>query len=258
MPTEPSPGSEFSATSSTQAAQVKNAEESWAQKLEKTDIPGLIKLLSDPDHEIRSSAACCLGDKVRTKELREFSHKLKETLAQRLKDPSGQVRFEAAIALAEMQDIRATGCLASFLPKSTHRLDAIRSLGASGDTLAIVALKPYVERWWYPWADRLQAAAALCRLGNSLGMEYLQDRITCRRREEKCAAYYFLGESNHPEALSLLQSGLKSGPNHIKHSCIDGLGALATPQAWATLQKISDDAQGEVQEHAQEILNRAR
>ena len=72
------------------------------------------------------------------------------------------------------------------------------------------------------------------------------------------AGYTSVMASDEEKALSLLQSGLKSGPNHIKHSCIDGLGALATPQAWATLQKISDDAQGEVQEHAQEILNRAR
>ena len=44
------------------------------------------------------------------------------------------------------------------------RLDAIRALGTLGDPSAIPKLQHVMDRWWFPWADRLQAAAALCAL----------------------------------------------------------------------------------------------
>jgi len=61
-----------------------------------------------------------------------------------------------------------------------------------------------LDRWLLPWADKLQAAAALCNMQNAIGATYLKQKLQSHRKAERAAAIYFIGSCQHPNACALL------------------------------------------------------
>ncbi|MCK5689788.1 HEAT repeat domain-containing protein [Myxococcota bacterium] len=179
------------------------------------------------EHQVvRADAACAIGDRLRTKELTALEPPLQEELAALLKDDDFLVRLEAAIALAEVHDSRATEILLNAMRLKRFRLDAIRALGVSTDKKAIEPLRAFMRKFFLPWADKLQAAAALCTLGDPDGANYLEARINTRRFLERAASVYFIGDAHHPRAKELLL-GIAQDPQHdARDAAIRGLGAL--------------------------------
>lgn len=90
----------------------------------KSTAPILIKLLSDPDAEVRAQAARALGDSPNQGPL--------DTLIRLLKDPSPRVRSLAAIALGNLHEQAATPALLESLAECPSDDPALRHALISG------------------------------------------------------------------------------------------------------------------------------
>lgn len=205
-------------------------------------IPELVGYMESDTAELRGDAACALGDRLRTRELYRLDSNVQNTLAGLLDDPYPLVRLEAAIALAEVHDSRATRLLLAATRARQHRLDAIRALGTLGDPEAIQPLKRIMQRRLMAWADKLQAAAALCALGDSNGASYLAERLSSRRLAERAAAAHFLGESRHPRARALLEPILAQTDHELRDTVARALGLLGDKDAKPALLAARDSA----------------
>lgn len=217
-------------------------------------IPVLLEYLSHADGTIRCDAACALGDRLRTREIERFEPPVQARLVALLGDGIWSVRLEAAIALAEAGDHHATLILLDATRVRAFRLDAIRALGTSGDAAAIGPLGDMMRRWVFPWADRLQAAAALCALGDPAGAAYLVSKLTSRRRPERAAAIHFLGESRHPEGCRLLTQILHDAKDPMRDVAVRALGLLRDPQAREPLRAVLADADAELTQDIHDAL----
>ena len=217
-------------------------------------IPVLRELLQHESPGMRGDAACALGDRVRAREVTGLDPAVCEEIAALLGDPEPQVRLEAAIALAEIRDRRATDVLISATHARTWRLDAVRALGTLGDPQAIRPLTRLMRRFLMPWADRLQAAAALCALGDPDGQRYLLERLSTRRKPERAAAIHFLGESHHPRALELLCALLADPDDPMRDVAARALGQLSDARAREPLERARGGADPEFDEDIDRAL----
>lgn len=214
---------------------------------EGASLPVLLDLLASDVPALRADAACAIGDRLRTRELDALAPDAQERMARLLGDNEAQVRFEAAIAVALTHDPRATNELIAALRTRALRLDAIRALGTTGDARAIEPLTRIMQRRLVPWADRLQAAAALCALGDAAGAEYLHAMLSSRRHAERAAAVHFVGESRHPQARSILEALLADRANSMRDVAARALGLLGDPEAGVALAAARPDADAELQ-----------
>lgn len=215
-------------------------------ELDGAPMPELLELLASDEPRLRSDAACAIGDRLRTRELAALEAPLRDRLSALLTDAVPGVRIEAAIALAEAHDPRATEVLIAALRTRSLRLDATRALGASGDARAVEPLRALMGRWLLPWADKLQAAAALCALGDPSGAAYLKGRLSSRRQHERAATVHFLGESRHPEARALLEAILADLTHPLRDVAARALGLLGDPGARPALEAAKVHADDEL------------
>lgn len=225
-----------------------------ASDFDGASIPELHALFEHEEPTVRADAACALGDRLRTREIRDLPEAVQNALAKLLGDPVPLVQLEAAIALAEAHDRRATAVLMKALAHRSLRLDALRALGTLGDPSAISPLRAVLERWLMPWADRMQAAAALCALREVEGARYLEQKLTSRRRAERAAAIHFVGEAHHPRALELLSQILKDHGDPMRDVAARALGLLGHPSGETVLRTARRSADDELQEDIDEAL----
>ena len=211
-------------------------------------LPTLLSLLTVGDPDDRADAACTLGDRLRTGEVDHLDPTACAALAHSLDDVSPIVRFEAAIALAEAHDARAMGVLLAAMGQRVHRLDAIRALGTLGDGHAILPLRQLMGRMLLPWADRMQAAAALCALGDTHGAAYLASKSRSRKSAERAFALHFVAEARHPDALTILQHVLLCPDDPLRDVAVRALGVLRDPSAIPVLQRIQPETSGELRD----------
>ncbi len=211
-------------------------------------VPELHELLGHDDPLVQSDAACALGDRLRTGELDTLDPPVIETLRKLIGFPSFIVQFEAAITLAELQDPTATELLLHAIESRRFRLDAIRALGTLGSPRAIEPLSAMLGRFLLPWADKLQAAAALCALGDPAGRNYLVERLTSRRLPERASAIHFLGESKHPDALLHLEGILDNPEDPMRDVAARTLTLLPKELALPILERNLVHATGELLE----------
>lgn len=200
----------------------------------------LVELMGSDTPGERADAACALGDRLRSRELDGLEPSQREALATLLDDATPGVRFEAAMALAEAHDERATTLLLASIRVRSVRLDAIRALGTLGDQRAVEPLRRVMHRWLMPWADKLQAAAALCALADRDGANYLENRLASRRKAERAAAIHFIGESRHPRARALLEPLLRTTTESMRDVAARALGLLGDPQVRKVLEEVLD------------------
>lgn len=205
-------------------------------------LPQLAEWFESDEANTRADAACALGDRLRTQELPGLETSLREKLAKLINDPVRIVQLEAAIALAEVGDRRATPVLLTAIQFRQYRLDAIRALGTLGDPATLDPLRHIMRKFFMPWADRLQAAAALCALNDAEGAQTLMERVNSRRRDERAAAVHFLGESRHPNALDRLTAIVEDRSNPLRDTAIRALGLLGDVRARVPLERALSDA----------------
>ncbi|MEK7703766.1 MAG: HEAT repeat domain-containing protein [Myxococcota bacterium] len=204
----------------------------------------------------RANAACAIGDRLRARELDVLGAEECGALAQLLEDATKGVRFEAAMALAEAHDRRATQVLLDSLSSRRVRLDATRALGTLGDPAAVEPLARIMDGWLMPWADRLQAAAALCALGDARGAQYLVHKVSSRRSAERAAAVHFVAESRHPEARARLEALLADPREPLRDVAARSLGLLEDPATRPALEAALTTAEGDLAEDLREALAR--
>ncbi|MBI5510453.1 MAG: hypothetical protein HY903_16980 [Deltaproteobacteria bacterium] len=206
----------------------------------------LQELLAHDDPYLRADAACAIGDRLRTREIESLAPPVLQQVGALLADREVAPRVEAAITLAELHDHRATPVLLAALRSRTFRLDAIRALATLGDRSAVPALVLILDRFLMPWADKLQAAAALCALGDPRGQRYLLERVHSRRFPERAATLHFLAEARHPAALTELCKVAADPRDSARDVAVRALGTLRDRAALPTLDAVRHDADPEL------------
>jgi HEAT repeat protein len=199
-------------------------------------LPEIGELLVAADPQQRADAATALGDRLRTREIDVLPSDIHELLVRMLGDAVPIVRFEAAMTLAEARDHRGTDILISAAAQRTFRLDAVRALGTMGDLRAVPTLVAMMERFLMPWADKLQAAAALCALQDERGAAYLAEKTASKRAPERAAAIHFVGESHHPRARAILEPIVDDLKHPMRDVAARALGLLGDPAACPSLE----------------------
>jgi HEAT repeat protein len=200
-------------------------------------VEELSYFLSAEDARLRADAACALGDRLRDKSI-ALPEETKAKLLAQLDDENMYARLEAAIALSEIKDTRATLILLALCAKSATRLDALHALGILGDIKAREPLRSLMNGLFMPWADKMQAAAALCRLNDQTGADYLVARMKAWRKAEKAAAIHFIGESAHPRAFEILAAIFGDERHPMRDVAIRALGHLGDERALPLFERF--------------------
>ena len=225
-------------------------------ELDGASIPQLVEFMGSDHPGERAGAACAIGDRLRTKELETIDETTREALAQLLDDPETHVRFETAIAMAELHDFRATPLLLGASRSKALRLDAVRALGTMGDPKAIGPLRKILRKFLMPWADKLQAAAALCALEDPEGQDYLRQKLTSRKFAERAAAIHFMAESKHPAAEHDLINILNDLNDPMQDVAARSLGMIPSPKVLQALEQGRKLASGHLAEDIDEAIKR--
>ena len=205
-------------------------------------LPELAALMHSEHAQARADAATAIGDRLRTRELDTMPADILALIVELLGDQVPIVRFEAAMTLAEAHDQRGTELLIQASAHRHFRLDAVRALGTMGDQRAAPTLATMMGKLLMPWADRLQAAAALCALGDARGADYLTKKLTSRRKAERAAAIHFVGESRHPKARELLTPIVDDAKDPMRDVAARALGILGDPAAAPALEAARQGA----------------
>lgn len=201
----------------------------------------LTAYLSGTDYRLRADAACVIGDMVRDMSEKSLPEETVEALHILLKDIEPSVRLEAAIALSLIGDGEATPVLRELAERRAFRLDAIYVLGKIGDRESIPMLNNMLIRFLASWSEKVQAAAALTLMGEKTGQDYLVGCLKSWRRLERAAACHFIGESHHPEALSILKEIAVDEKNRLRGTALRSMGFLDEPEAEAFLCEHYDN-----------------
>jgi HEAT repeat protein len=145
-------------------------------------------LLSDDDATVRAQAAAALGD--------VGDHESKDALSALLAD-AVEVRHEAALALARLDDRRGLAILVAALGDRERAFDAaaaLAHLGIEDSTEARAALVRILKR---PFGDplvKVMAADALAKAGEALGRQHLLKAAHARRDDVSGLAQSVLRE----------------------------------------------------------------
>src|SRR5262249_31580273 len=128
--------------------------------------PLLRVALRDEDPEVRANAAAGLADAPNEAETIEALARLLEG------EKQPEPRFEAAYALAQHGDKRATLVLHEFLRDDTRALDAAGALGRLADPRSAEPLRRLLRRWFAPALVKVRAAHALPKPRDAAGPEH--------------------------------------------------------------------------------------
>ena len=139
--------------------------------------PLLRVALRDEDAEVRANAAAGLADAPHEPDTIAALAKALES------EKQPEPRFEAAYALAQHGDQRATLPLLEFLRDEVRAFDAAGALGQLADPRSAEPLRRLLRRWFAPQLVKVRAAHALAKLGEAAGREFLE-RAAERRRED--------------------------------------------------------------------------
>jgi HEAT repeat protein len=150
--------------------------------------PLVVGLLDDEDGKVRAQAAAALGD--------AGERAYVDRLARLLDDvPDG--RFEAALALARLDDRRGMAILLSALGNAERAFDAataIARLGISGDDAARAELAALVGRFFGDAMVKVRCAEALARAGDERGLAHLRKAVKASRDDVRGLAESVLSE----------------------------------------------------------------
>ncbi len=194
-------------------------------------LPELTGYLKASDYRLRADAACVIGDMLRDMDHKDLPAETISALRELLRDIEPKVRLEAAITLAILGDMAAAPILRELTARRRFRLDAIHALGILKDKEAVPLLTAILYKFLPTWAEKMQAAAALCAMGEGEGAAYLERRLRALRYGEKAAACHFIGESHHPKAFEILSDIARDPAHRLRDTAIRTLGVLGDVRA---------------------------
>ena len=191
----------------------------------------LLSALKDGDLGVRCTAAAACGD-LRLQAARE-------PLAALLSDR--KLKFEAAFALAALEDPRAAPALQAALRSTSTRLDALEGLRRLRAPETRPALRALTDAWLTPWVDRLSAWATLYLLDDPDAAPNLVARASSRRMEERVYALYLLGHYQVSEGRSLVGQVAADRTHLERETALEALGGYGDEEAAALLIEIAED-----------------
>lgn len=197
-------------------------------------IPALVRCLEDDASQVREQALAALGDLKATSAA--------DAAAERLSDPDATVRFEAAFALAALQDARARAPLEATLAKTRRRLDALEGLRRLGDPAARPAIERLVGKWFLPWVDKLTGWAVLHALGDPEAGARVVARSGARRPEERTYALALIGRHRIAAGRAALERVAADGRDILQETAIQALGELGDAASRPVLARLADGA----------------
>ena len=194
----------------------------------------LIRHLSDRDLRVRVEATGRLADLRRPSSRGAF--------AQAMRDEIFPVRFEAARGMAELKHSAGLEVLIEALDDPELRFRAIAALAQLGDKDALPALQRLFSKWFLPAFDRTQAAGALVRLGDASAAEHLLKRAGRRWSADRAMAIELLGEVKVAGARERLEQLVKDPSDPNRGAAARGLGRLGDASAVPVLVAVLEDA----------------
>jgi len=210
---------------------------------------GGVRLLQKPENlqKCESAVLACLSDRspgVRKaaiwSALRIPGEVAREQIRAALRSDDESLRFEAARALAEVQDPAALPELLTALRDDHHRQEAMSALMALGDAGALPGLVKLFEEESLSEFDRTAAAAALARLGDARGPLHLVARIESGG-DDRPIATEWAGRLGLQEAVPALTDVAESEDDVAQGAAIRALGRLRAPGAEERLLRIAGD-----------------
>ncbi len=142
--------------------------------------------LDDGDPEVRALAVQCLGDLG--------ANRYGDAMSELLDDPSDEVRFGAAAALASLGDARGASILRAALARPDRAFPAAIGLGNLRDRDSADALLRLATHRWRSPILRAAAARALCRLDDPRGARIIRKLVRSWRIEARQYAVQLVGE----------------------------------------------------------------
>lgn len=180
----------------------------------------LVALTADPEHRVRQQALAALGD-LRAREAAD-------AIAAQLDADNKETRFEAAFALASLEDSRGRAVLEAELTRPKRRLDACEALRRLADPAAVPALTRLTKRWLLPWGDRLTVWATLHVLGVPEAGAQVVARARARRLEERTYALSLIGSHRILKGRQALEAVAQDPKDILQDTAVRALGALGS------------------------------
>ena len=194
----------------------------------------LASRLRDPSAEVRMEAAGQIADRGHPSQ--------RPALAVALEDDSFLVRFEAARGMAALRHAAGLKVLVEGLDHDGLRFRAIGALAELGDAAAIPPLRKLFKKWLIQPFDRTQAAGALARLGDAEAAEYLVQRTRVAGASDRAMAVELCGEVKVPGALGRLTEIVADAKDGARGAAARGLGRLGDHSALPALAAVLEDA----------------
>ncbi|MCG3174663.1 MAG: hypothetical protein GMKNLPBB_02923 [Myxococcota bacterium] len=151
--------------------------------------------VNDPEPRIRGSAIAALAEMEDPEAIPVF--------LKAIQDADEMVRFDGAVGLAIQNRVEAVQPLLTFLENSDLRMLSLVWLTHLGHASSREGLQKVFRKWFLPHFERLQAAAALMRLGDQKGQEYVLKELESRK-PTRVQAIDILGEYGSGEHLQKL------------------------------------------------------
>jgi HEAT repeat protein len=187
--------------------------------------------LHDPDPIRRGRAAEALGAAGDTQSV--------PVLRELLRDRDGVVAFKAAQALAFLGDAGGVSVLVWALRTPDLCFASLQALTEVAAPEAREPLQRFFSRPFLHPLERMQAAAALHRLGVEPATRYLCSCLESTRPEVRGFALELWGRMRMPEALERLVRILEDPTDPHRLDAVRGLGQLGDPRALPALRRVA-------------------
>jgi HEAT repeat protein len=228
---------------------LKDAASSKQSVVRRRAVDAIIRMLSDPDENVRRMAAWALGGNKDTRAV--------EPLIRALSEPDRDVRMSAAWALGEIRDKRAV----ESLQRSTYDIDSGVQVAAWSALWAIdkrqQAVAPLIRALPDPdWVVRWHAASALGEIKDRRAVEPLIRALSDPDEYVRSHAAWALGEINDKRAVEPLIRVLSDPVRNVRLGAAEALGKTKDKRAIAPLRLLLTDASSDVRKAAQEAIRK--
>jgi len=164
-----------------------------------------------------------------------------------LTDKSIEVRFPAALGLAELEDKAGIEVLIQALELPRMRYQALAALQSLADTRALEpARRLFKKRFFVNDYERVAAAGVLASLGDAEGKAWLVERIARRKGMDRGLAIELAGELKLREAIPALEATLGDKEDVFRGAAVRALGMMGAsaflPRMVAILSDDTDDS----------------
>ncbi len=156
-----------------------------------------------------------------------------------LQDEDPVVRFKAACSLARLGSDQGAESLCWALRRVDLCFMSLEAMTDLGSAAVLEPLLQFFHRWRLHPLEKLQAAAALHRMGEAEGSDFLRQSLESPRPEERGFAIELWGRVAMPGALGFLQGIVDTEHDPHRVDAVRGLAHLRDRRALPTLERAA-------------------